>query len=103
MSEVVGVEKKKKKRIFYFDCLRALAILSVILYHIVSKAGYIVYPDYAVIPSFNWVMTDVLATCFRCGVDLFLMLSGALLLNKSYKLSEFFKKRFASKFYKNKA
>ena len=25
MSEVVGVEKKKKKRIFYFDCLRALA------------------------------------------------------------------------------
>ena len=54
MSEVVGVEKKKKKRIFYFDCLRALAIISVILYHIVSKAGYIVYTDYAVIPSFNW-------------------------------------------------
>ncbi len=93
MSEVVGVEKKKKKRIFYFDCLRALAIISVILYHIVSKAGYIIYPDYAVIPSFNWVMTDVLATCFRCGVDLFLMLSGALSLGRVWDIKTFLGKR----------
>lgn len=85
--------KKKSKRIFYFDALRALAIISVIFFHVFLLLKYAVYPDYARIPSLNWFLTDFMGTFFRCGVDLFLMLSGALSLGRVWEIKPFLAKR----------
>ncbi len=54
---------------------------------------YAVYPDYARIPSLNWFLTDFMGTFFRCGVDLFLMLSGALSLGRVWEIKPFLAKR----------
>lgn len=77
-----------KKRIFYFDELRALAILFVILCHTTTLyKPYYYNLTVMSIPSLlnmlGWV-----------GVPLFFMISGALLLNREYTLKDFFKRRF---------
>ena len=84
--------KVKKKRIFYFDALRALAIISVILFHIFMQVRGIVAPYYGT-PSLNWWITDIIGACFRCGVDIFLMLSGALSLGRVWDIRSFLGKR----------
>lgn len=93
MSGEVDIKKTKKKRIIYLDYLRALAIISVILFHIFKRVGFMVFPEYALLPSFDWWVTDFLGTCCRCGVDLFLMLSGALSLGRDWDIKTFLGKR----------
>ncbi len=80
--------KDAKKRIFYFDELRALAILFIILCHTTTiYRPYYYNLSIMSIPSYlnmlGWV-----------GVPLFFMISGALLLNRDYNLKDFFKRRF---------
>lgn len=84
--------KKKSKRIFYFDALRAFAIISVIVFHVANSCGDLVVSQYA-LSNFNWFLTDIGKTCFRCGVDVFLMLSGALSLGRNWEIKPFLKKR----------
>lgn len=79
-----------KNRIFYFDELRALAILLVILIH-VSKWFAEVEP----IHSFFWCVTTAFCSLGNMGVPLFLMISGALLLNRKHEFKSFFKRRFS--------
>ena len=84
----------KKKHIFYFDALRALAIISVILIHIFDVGTRnMVIGDYSTIPSLNWFICDFMINCFRIGVPLFLMLSGALSLGRDWNIKEFLSKR----------
>jgi len=80
---------KNEGRIFYLDQLRALAIIGVIGIHI--SAAYLVKFDPN---SFNWIISGFFAFFTRFAVPIFLMLSGALLLNKEYKILEFIKKRY---------
>lgn len=78
------------KRIFYFDVLRTLAIILVILSH-VSK-------DFAknfTIESLKWICSAGFADIAVMGVPIFLMISGALLLGREYTLSDFMKRRFS--------
>ena len=77
----------KDNRIFYFDELRALAILLVLLAHTIQY--FPVNIDYLTSPTLLSYLT-----VSRMGVPLFFMLSGALLIGKEYSLSSFFKKRF---------
>ena len=77
-----------KQRIFYFDELRMIAILAVILCHVSNFYPHVATSFKAAIPYF-------LLALGRIGVPLFLMLSGALLLNRDYELSFFLKKRFS--------
>jgi surface polysaccharide O-acyltransferase-like enzyme len=80
--------KTSKKRIFYFDELRALAILLVVLCHVVILYRPFTYDNsVAAIPGFLYILTHV-------AVPIFFMLSGALLLNRNYTLTDFYKKRF---------
>ena len=67
--------KPKSKRIFYFDALRAMAIIAVIVIHVFSET--MVLFKYGQLPfhSGGWLFEDVLGVCFRFGVDLFLMLA----------------------------
>ena len=80
--------KSKKERIFYLDLLRTFAILVVILYHmdhffgsLTTQPGIIIHMAYHDIA--------------RASIPIFLMISGVLLLNKSYpSISDFLKRRF---------
>ena len=78
----------KKERIFYFDEIRAFAILLVMLAHTIQN--FPVNVDLLTSPTLLSYLT-----ISRMGVPLFFMLSGALLIGKDYSLSEFFKKRFS--------
>jgi surface polysaccharide O-acyltransferase-like enzyme len=83
----------KSKRIFYFDALRAFAIICVIVVHVYAVTRMHVMVDYAVIPSFDWIFSQFTGNCFRIGVDLFLMLAGALSLGRVWTIREFLGKR----------
>ena len=78
-----------KNRIFYYDLLRALAITAVIMCHIDMFFG--VYQD----SILKFVFHSAFHGSGLVGVPIFLMLTGALLLNREYKLSDFFKKRLS--------
>ncbi len=73
-----------KTRIKYFDTLKFLAIMGVVFLHC------FILKD-AEILNFN---INHLSQIGRFGVPLFLLISGALLLNKEIELKSFFKKRF---------
>ena len=80
--------KTKKERIFYYDMLRAFAIIAVIICHVDFYFGNITTP------------VGILAKMTfhdigRIVVPIFLMISGALLLNRDYtSLGDFIKRRF---------
>ncbi len=78
----------RKERIFYLDEVRAIAILLVLLAHTIKY--FPVNINYLTSPT----LLSYLAIS-RMGVPLFFMLSGALLLNKEYSISQFIKKRFS--------
>lgn len=77
----------KKERIFYYDFLRAFAIIAVIICHVDLFFGSLNTP-------FEIISQLAFHDMGRLGVPLFLMISGALLLNRDYSLSNFLKKRF---------
>ena len=80
--------KTKKERIFYYDFLRAFAIIAVIICHVNHFFGQLVGTTQIVA---QMTFHDI----GRIGVPIFLMISGALILNRPYPdLTEFLKKRF---------
>ena len=91
MSTVLK-EARKSKHIFYFDALRALAIVSVVIIHVFLLTRTIVTANYFKL-SFNWILTIFMGNPMRIGVDLFLMLSGALSLGRVWDIKSFLSKR----------
>lgn len=84
------ITKSKFNRIFYLDCLRALAITGVILCHV--SAAFVL--NLKMINSIEWDVA-LFFNCFRdFSVPLFVMISGALLINKNYGLIDFIKRKF---------
>ncbi|WP_297979626.1 acyltransferase [uncultured Methanobrevibacter sp.] len=84
---------RKSKRIFYFDALRALAILSVIFFHVSTRMVNSINSYYTVPPNFHWIIGASFFACTVIGVDLFLMLSGALSLGREWSIKTFLGKR----------
>lgn len=84
---------QKSKRIFYLDALRAAAILSVIVVHVYAVTRMHVMAEYSMIPSMKWIFSQITGNSFRFGVDLFLMLAGALSLGRIWTIREFLGKR----------
>ena len=78
------------KRIFYFDVLRSIAIICVIMCHVCRK-----FCEYAPAGTFRWLTSVVWIDIGVMGVPIFLMISGALLLNRNYDLGDFMKRRFS--------
>ena len=92
MSNVTAT--KKKTRIFYYDALRAFAIIFVILIH-TSKW----FAKSEPVHSLFWTFSSSLASLGNVGVPIFFMISGALLLNRKYDdLGGFYKKRLSRLF-----
>ena len=81
---------KVKERIFYFDEIRALAILLVLLVHTSKWFAANQTPH-----TLFWTFPIYLGSIGDLGVQLFIMISGALLLNRQYELKSYFKKRFS--------
>ena len=84
---------KKSKRIFYFDALRALAILSVIFFHVATRMVDSINAYYACPPNLHWILGASFYACTVIGVNLFLMLSGALSLGRDWTIRSFLGKR----------
>lgn len=83
----------KSSHIFYFDALRVLAILCVILLHVTGHVGEIMNYNIHTIFSIGGIYETFANNFFRIGVDLFLMISGALLLGRNWDVKGFFEKR----------
>lgn len=84
-----------KKRIFYLDFTRALAIILVLVAHI-STHTCEKFIKICAIGSIRWCVFASLVDFGCIGVPLFLMLTGILLLNRDYhSLQSFFKHRFS--------
>jgi surface polysaccharide O-acyltransferase-like enzyme len=82
----------KPKRIFYYDVLRALAIIGIVFCHV--SVSYVSRD----INSPN-LYISVFFDCFRdFSIPIFVMLSGALLIGKKDTLLKFFKKRLSRLF-----
>lgn len=79
--------KTEKERIFFYDFLRAFAIIAVIICHVDFFFGPLNTP----IEIIGQMTFHDLG---RIGVPIFLMISGALLLNRKYELGDFLKRRF---------
>ncbi|MBQ0003019.1 MAG: acyltransferase [Treponema sp.] len=76
-------------RKLYFDIIRIIALLSIVMVH-VSAYLVIKYPD----PRGTiYIISDIFNGISRAGVPLFIMLSGALLLNedKPFDTKRFYK------------
>ena len=83
-SKNTELSKTPSKRIFYYDVLRALAIIGIVFCHV------------SVCPN---LYISVFFDCFRdFSIPIFVMLSGALLLGKKDTLIKFFKKRLSRLF-----
>lgn len=74
-----------KQRIKYYDTLRFLAILGIIILHISQ-----VYHRTDLIGDTIYSLSEIT----RFAVPVFLMMTGALLLNREIELKDFFKRRF---------
>ena len=77
-----------KNRIFYYDFLRAIGIIAVIMCHVNFFFG-----DYSA--GLPLIFHSLFHGFGLIGVPIFLMLTGALLLNKNDEPSIFLKKRFS--------
>lgn len=84
--------KKKSKRIFYFDALRALAIISVIVFHVFTITNAYACKSVVTSLNLNWFINCFLGAN-KIGVDIFLMLSGALSLGRVWDIRSFLGKR----------
>lgn len=65
-------------RVEWADFCRFLAIVGVVLIH---ACGLMLY-QYGKIPTGDWLWVNLMDSFVRCSVPLFVMLSGALLLNE---------------------
>lgn len=83
-----------KKRILYIDYLRALAIILVLFAHI-SSHSYSKFLGIYLNTSVKWSICASFVDIGVIGVPLFLMITGALLLNRDMgNLKDFVKRRY---------
>lgn len=70
-----------KERKIHYDILRILAAFSVVMLHSAAQWWYDVD-----LRSIKWIIANTYDVMFRFGVPVFVMISGAIFLDKKYKL-----------------
>lgn len=82
------MEALPRKRLHWLDFARFFAILSISLNHALHRSYEInlgsQYAEYLTLGAGSVLFESVIAILSRIGVPLFLMISGALLLNKDF-------------------
>jgi surface polysaccharide O-acyltransferase-like enzyme len=83
--------------VFYTDFIRALAIIAIVFLHVFSPIAQ----DFSGYPLGWWWIANIVYSCARPAIALFVMISGLLLLSpgKEESISTFFKKRFTGDLY----
>ncbi|MCV9929408.1 acyltransferase family protein [Flavobacterium sp. LS1R49] len=71
--------------------LRVVATISVIFLHVASEILY----QYGCVSNFVWWTANVYDSLVRFCVPIFVMLTGVLMLSRTYELNDFLKKRFS--------
>ena len=87
MSSGSELSVSSKKRIFYLDIARCIAIISITMNHAVNRSFEVesgTLAEYLAIPVWLSAVKAVIMAFSRLGVPLFLMISGALLLPRDY-------------------
>lgn len=77
---------EKKQRIIYFDVLRIAATLGVMLLHISSQNWSVTN-----VTSFQWQTFNFFDSIVRWTVPIFVMISGALFLDRDISIGKIFK------------
>jgi surface polysaccharide O-acyltransferase-like enzyme len=80
-----------KNKVFWADDLRAFATIAVILLHVSAPVVF----RYGVVSNRDWWIANVIDSSVRFCVPVFLMLTGALILPRTYELADFLKKRMS--------
>lgn len=85
------MEQSRNNRILYLDALRTAAAFSVVILH---TATFQIYN--ADVASAEWNVMNIFDSVFRWGVPVFVMISGALLLDpkREWDPRRFYKKNF---------
>ncbi|MFT3890700.1 MAG: acyltransferase family protein [Anaerolineales bacterium] len=73
----------------WIDYLRVIALGAVIMGHIAADF----YHKYGEVSPADWWLTNILNASLRFAVPIYVMASGALLLDRSWSTVEFYKKR----------
>jgi surface polysaccharide O-acyltransferase-like enzyme len=95
MPKKKSVKKQSKKRTtktkrdFWADALRVISIFMVVTIHTSAQVLYY----WGEVSSFSWQFANILNSFSRISVPLFIMLSGAYLLNKKEDTQTFLKTR----------
>ncbi len=84
------IKMSNKANIQFLDTLRALATLGVIIIHVSTPVLKMTYGRNM---EFWWIGNGI-DSCVRFVIAMFLMLSGATMLSKTYKLGDFYLRRF---------
>jgi surface polysaccharide O-acyltransferase-like enzyme len=79
----------KSQNIDWISNLRLIALYAVIILHCTSP----LLAAYGKVPMVDWWMGDFLNALVRFAVPVFVMITGALLLNREYEIGDFLKKR----------
>lgn len=74
-------EKVTKNRMIHYDLLRIFAAFSVVMLHGAAQFWYTLDVN-----STEWVIANSYDALFRFGVPVFVMISGALFLDRGYQL-----------------
>jgi len=77
-----NIQTLERKRIMAYDVIRVVAIFAVIVIHAAAE-----YVDQSPYRSLEFVVSNTLDSIARMGVPLFIMLSGALMLDESKAIS----------------
>ena len=82
--------KNKIKREYSFDILRVVSMIMVITIHVSNVYSR----SFGVIGNKSFLVSLVFNTCARVSVPIFLMISGALLLDREFNLKKYLKRLF---------
>ena len=84
------MEITNKKRELAFDILRVIAMIMVIIVHVSNVYSR----SFGFISNESYIISLVFNTISRISVPIFLMISGALLLDRSFNKNKYFKRIF---------
>lgn len=76
-----------KERVIYFDYLRILATIAVIFLHVAAQNWYTTDVN-----TLNWHVFNIYDSIVRWGVPIFIMISGALFLEKEINIKQIYSK-----------
>ena len=80
-----------KNRVAWIDFARVLAIISVVVCHAIEIYFFDVWTGKISATSFNWYFGQILYSLGRLGVPFFLMITGTLMLGRTFDIKKFYK------------